>query len=570
MIYILLIACLAIAGFNTYMLLKKKKETVPEEPPKPLAKSAATVVKQLLPEMNCNFRVKETKEDEELIDFDYQGGHFSVAVATQNEVFKLGFMFFFSAPTEKLERIRTVCNQLNMHTRMTRYVYSFMPEQNQVFVHLFSSSVLVDTMPDLKTFWRSMIESCFEHKRIFLQRYDSYKEMGGEELNMDADRTLYLMREHEIAQQDYAGLVRSQAESPYALSRFVSEAMDQPDAEVHKVEIIAYHRLETITDYRQIEQLNLSELLILGEGESASFKHKEVQLIIKIRQANGMQQTAMVMLQAEKETAKALYFRATYCIPPQNISRDNVLADHINSIDTYSMLMAYDKIDSETERKEMARSWEEAFAKYKENGTEGMSDEQKLMIGCTFVNERYVIQKGHKAFMSKRYYEAIFYLEQAYANMKDHFQDMSEAERNAFYEIVFYLGFCYNDLGLYQKAYYYLDAIFHQNRISYTKEYIISLVNCHDFRALSVINSILQRMEQLESNLQDEEDGNGKSALHFRQFVNFLLKEKGYMLVVTGHLDEAEKLYKDMLKDPENEAIALRELANLERIKKEV
>lgn len=568
MIYILLIACLALIGFNTYLQLKKRQQPPKEtEPEQPALVPAATVIKQLLQQFNCNYKIRETHDEEEIIEFDYQGGHFNVAAATKTEVFKLGFMYFFSEDTEHLETVRNICNQLNLHSRMSRFVYSHEPEHNQIFVHLFVSSVIVNTMPKLETFWRSMLDSCFEHKRIFLQRYDSNKNYGGEQLEMDADRVLFLMREHEIVQQDFNKNSRLSADKPYSIIRFVEEAMDMPGTEIRKL-VITDDRMAVITDMERIKEYPLTSALIEGEGQLAHFKNKNVQIALTLRHPNAQSRVGVIMLQAEQETENTLYFRATYCVPPFSISKDHTLSDKNNAIETFSMLMAYDKIDSQEEVARISRIWDDALSKVEQDNHKELTHEQKIMLECTFPDEPALIYKGHRAFMKKRYYEAIFYFEQVYNSMKEHFHEMKESQRNAFFEVNYYLGFCYNDLGLFHKAYYYLDAILNQNKISYTKEYIISLVNARDFRALSVINNILDRIEQIEEG-QDDEGNTGKPSSNLRKFTNFLKKEKGYMLVELGAFEEAESLYREMLKDPENEKLALAELAHLELLKKE-
>lgn len=569
MIYILLIACLALIGFNTYLQLKKKQPPKKEvEPEVPVIVPAATVIKQLLQRLNCKYQVRETVNDEEMIEFDYQGGHFNVAAATKTEVFKLGFMYFFSADTEKLDTVRNACNQLNLHSKISRFVYSHEPEHNQIFVHLFISSVVVNNMPRVESYWRSMLDSCFEHKRIFLQHYDSIKNHNDEQLEMDADRTLFLMREHEMAQQDYSNNIRITAENPYSLMRFVEEAMDMVGTEIRKLVIID-DRMAVISDMERIKEFPLTAALIEGDGQAAHFKQKNAQLSLTLRHPNSQTRVGVIMLQAEQETANTLYFRATYCVPPFSISRDHTLSDKNNAIETFSILMAYDKIESREETSRISQIWDDALSKAEQNNYKELSHEQKLMLDCTLPDEPALVYKGHKAFMKKRYYEAIFYFEQVYNSMKEHFHEMKESQRNTFFEINYYLGFCYNDLGLYHKAYYFLDAILNQNKISYTKEYIISLVNARDFRALGMINNILDRIGQIEEDLEEEDEKSKNSSTTIRKFTNFLKKEKGYMLVELGAFEEAESLYRDMLKDPENEKLALTELAHLEQLKKE-
>lgn len=68
-----------------------------------------------------------------------------------------------------------------------------------------------------------------------------------------------------------------------------------------------------------------------------------------------------------------------------------------------------------------------------------------------------------------------------------------------------------------------------------------------------------------------EEEGGGDAALAEKQpqhsFVSFLKRRKAFLLVRQGSYDEAEKLLKQLLDDPENSYFALKELAYIQKKK---
>ena len=101
------------------------------------------------------------------------------------------------------------------------------------------------------------------------------------------------------------------------------------------------------------------------------------------------------------------------------------------------------------------------------------------------------------------------------------------------------------------------------NNIIYTQEYINCLANSKDFRALAVIENLLTYIAKDE----DSEDEETNSTLI--DFINFLRRRKAYVYIDIGELEEAEKIYTQMLEEPENSDYALNELAYIQRLKKE-
>ena len=100
-------------------------------------------------------------------------------------------------------------------------------------------------------------------------------------------------------------------------------------------------------------------------------------------------------------------------------------------------------------------------------------------------------------------------------------------------------------------------------RVTYTEEYINILVNSHDFRAIDVINGLLTELENAQA-IDDAEDSPQE---HMIGFVNFLKRRKAYVYIDLERYDEAEKLLKKMLDEPENSDFAISELAYIRKLK---
>lgn len=107
----------------------------------------------------------------------------------------------------------------------------------------------------------------------------------------------------------------------------------------------------------------------------------------------------------------------------------------------------------------------------------------------------------------------------------------------------------------------------------YSKAYINCLVNSGDFRALCVLNSILNQLSDITSHLHDnddddDDDDSRPNMAQLNAFENFVRRRKAYLLVSLGRYDEAEHLLKLLLDDPDNSDFALNELAYIQQKKK--
>ena len=100
---------------------------------------------------------------------------------------------------------------------------------------------------------------------------------------------------------------------------------------------------------------------------------------------------------------------------------------------------------------------------------------------------------GKRFYASERYFEALDYFRNVYNWLSPMFNYMNKVQRGHFFDLIYYIGCCYNGLGRYPLAYYYLDALYITYKPRYCKAYVNALVNGHDFRALFVIDRFLEQ-----------------------------------------------------------------------------
>lgn len=133
-------------------------------------------------------------------------------------------------------------------------------------------------------------------------------------------------------------------------------------------------------------------------------------------------------------------------------------------------------------------------------------------------------------------------------------------QRVNIYEVCYCIGFAYCQLEQYDKAYFYLNLVFGLNRVTYTEAFVNCLVNSNDFRAVTVIDTLLAEVTR------GMEEGVEK-AVYAVGFRNFLLRRKATLLIRRHLYTAAEVLLKALLNEPDSSDYALNELALLQKIR---
>ena len=146
--------------------------------------------------------------------------------------------------------------------------------------------------------------------------------------------------------------------------------------------------------------------------------------------------------------------------------------------------------------------------------------------------------------------------------------DMAPQELNYYFEVSYLLGSCYTFLGRYKEGIFYLQPLIRTRRINYTEMYINCLVNLHDGNAMRFINRLLGDIvpPMVNEDADDEEDYPDEQQSE-KSFINFLKRRKAYLLVEMKEYDDAEKLLKKMLDEPDSSDFALQELAFIQKNK---
>ena len=206
--------------------------------------------------------------------------------------------------------------------------------------------------------------------------------------------------------------------------------------------------------------------------------------------------------------------------------------------------------------------WSDAQLKARNGEKDSLTDDQLLLGQVRVADVAYNLYWGQRMFDAERFYEAILYLENVFNSYREDFFEMKQEPRQVFMETAYKLGFCYNELGLYKQAFYYLDLIASDGNIRHTMELVNMMANSKDLRLFSYTEGV---MNEVKRNFGEDDE----LPDNIRDLINFLRRRRGYAYIDFNQLDKAEEIFTRMLDEEENADYAINELAYIKKLRKQ-
>ena len=204
--------------------------------------------------------------------------------------------------------------------------------------------------------------------------------------------------------------------------------------------------------------------------------------------------------------------------------------------------------------------WSDAQLKARNGEEESMTEEQEMLSQIETSDVAYNLYWGQQYFMAGRYYEAILNLGNVFNSFRENFFEMTAEHKRVFMEVAYKLGFCYNELGLYRQAFYYLDLMASDGNIRHTMELVNAMANSKDLRLFSYTEEV---MEEVKRNFSEDDE----LPENIKDFINFLRRRRGYAFIDFNQLDKAEKIFTQMLDEEDNADYAINELAYIKKLR---
>lgn len=534
------------------------------------------ILNHALRSMGC--KLKWVNEgDAKVLRFDYQNGHFVIRLAKDTDAVWLCYPTFHSAKMEQLEVVRQVCNQANLNSDRVRLVYNFDTQRNVADIHALAilhldaknaKEVLADTMMEMFT-WNGLFQKWLEAE---VERQKAFGAATSEESFARASRMFAMLREHELLREDVETGMRESTDCRVTLGNWVAHALDLERVIPSRLDVtgagIDYHvdaegdksRREAMAGYL------LSDALI-ADGKFA--RHfATVCLTFFLPSEPDLRRYLTISLASKGQTDTTLYYQATAVLTPRPLDLEHPVREDERLPRACTATLAYDLSDNKKLAEELRFMCADALDKLRENNLRGLSDEQRFIAGIADQPMAQSLYRGRQLFLDKRYFEALLWLRNAFAGWRSQADSLSDGEVQNFYELCFMLGHCYDELGQYDRAYYYLSLLVHSGQYPYLEELVNNLVCNGDPRALSYIESLLEDVRHDAAEGEQEEIKDDHALMEdsrYQEFFCFLLRRKASVLVDKKQYKEAISELEKMLRHPKTSDFAIKELAYLQR-----
>ena len=521
------------------------------------------IVSKALKALNCTGEWRK-EGDAALVRYTFQSGHFGIRIIGNCPQVELSYLFFAEAEMKDINIVRHVCNHFNLNSTGPRFSYSINEETNIIDLHILTPLLLDDdrakdilssAMVDMFLWQNSFIRSLTDVKKEAKSSATSDLEWSEKEVARD----FFLLREQELRHQKKGAEWRQNDKEAATLEQWMDKVFGLVDVVFSELTVVT-DTVTVINDRESIASYNLSDTLIV---DGAFVRQKAMLDLVFFLPAHPTTRRRMTFsIQQADGCEDVLYYQVVATLLPLPSGIGRPLHSKEVQVQSHSVLLAYDLRSTKQLQDEFVYMWKEAKSKVANGEENQLTEEQRLIANVESVDAARFVYRSRTLYRQKRYYEAISCLENAYRLLNSNIDKKSVEERNLFLEVCYMLGFCYNELQQYDRAYYYLTFVTGINRTLYAEEYVNCMIYLGDYRSLMTIDGIL---EDLHNSIVEDEEGEVEQSVH--PFLQFLYRRKAYVLVELHRLDEAEEMLRQMIDDPESGDFALDELAYIQQLR---
>ena len=533
------------------MFTRKKQESITKS------------FERFLKDNNCTYTV--TKEDDSTrILFEFQAGQFYASIRKQDDCVEVTYPCMAVAPMNQLHLVRSKCNDYNNSNILFKFSYSIDNEDNDIKVHLafFNNSVTSENMAN-------QLKAAFHYQREWQRDFDEAVSTAKNNETFDLESELYkheremfMLRRLELKHEcNVSAQAIAIGTKPLALWQMLETIAPIPEAKLLFMTVNTVNGQQRLENKEDICNFDLRHLLVEGHGKEARLTRDYA--IIDLHYTQGRDEKPMmatIAVTAEGEDKHSIYSRVTVTLPLRNASRINSFSNEMRVPYSVSMLIALDRNDDKQRQQEFEYMWTDALIKAEKG--EKLTEDQEMLSQVMSADAAYNLYWGQQLFHSERYYEAILHFENVFNSYRKDFFEMNPDQKRMFLDVAYKLGFCYNNLGLYKQAFYYLDLIANDGNIRHTMELVNTMANSKDVRLFSYTQSV---MEEVKRNFDQDDE----LPEHIKQLINFLRRRRGYAYIDFNQLDQAEKIFTQMLDEEENADYAINELAYIKKLRQQ-
>lgn len=535
------------------MRIRKKKDSVKAD------------FEQFLKDNHCTYTTTQEDSGTTIFSFEFQAGHFLAAIRRQDDCIEVTYPTFATLPMSQLPLVRSKCNDHNNSNILFKYSYSIDPESSEVNVHLsfFNNLFNAESMV-------TELKAAFHFQRDWMRDFDEAVAIGRDYDNADLEseiykhrHEMYLMRRQELKHQMGTAAAIAAGTGPLPLWQLLETVCPLPESRLLFMTVNTLDGQQRIDDDSAMRGFDLRHALVQGSGNQARLARDYAVIDLHYKQGHDEKPVmAVISITAEGEDEHSIYSRVTVTLPVRNASRMVSLSNEERKAHSASMLIALDRSDDKQHQQEFEYMWSDARLKARNGEQDSLTEEQQMLSQVYQCDVAYNLYWGQQMFHAGRYYEAILHLENVYNSFRSGFFEMKSGDKHVFMEVAYKLGFCYNELGLHKQAFYYLDLMANDGNIRHTMELVNAMANGKDLRLFQYSDGV---MEEIKQNFGDDE----VLPDNIQDFINFLRRRRAYACIDFDQLDQAEKIFTQMLNEEDNADYAIHELAYIKRLRQQ-
>lgn len=535
------------------MRVRKKKDSVTAD------------FEKFLKDYNCQYDI-EHEDNATIYNFDFQAAKFVAAIRKQDDCVEVTYPAMSSVPMSQLDLVRSKCNERNNSNILFKYSYSIDNAANKVDVHMsfFNNKVESENLVH-------ELKAAFHFQREWNRDFDEAVSIAKDNDTFDLESELYkyqremfMLRRLELKHQlDSSAASIAAGVGALTLWQMIETVMPLPQSTLLFMTVNTVSGQQHLEDEHAIRNFDLRRALVEGDGKQARLTRDYAVLDLHYKEGRDEQPRLLtIALTAEGQDDHSIYTRVTITQVPRNASRMNSLSNEGRQPHSVSMLIALDRTDDKQRQQEFEYMWSDAKLKAKNKEEDSMTEEQVMLNQVNVADVAYNLYWGQQLFNAERYYEAILHLENVYNSFRENFFEMSGKHKQVFMEAAYKLGFCYNKLGLYKQAFYYLDLMATDGNIRHTMELINTMASNKDMRLFSYTEGV---MEEVKRNFGEDDE----LPDNIKDLINFLRRRRGYAYIDFNQLDQAEKIFTQMLDEEDNADYAINELAYIKKLRQQ-
>ena len=192
-----------------------------------------------------------------------------------------------------------------------------------------------------------------------------------------------------------------------------------------------------------------------------------------------------------------------------------------------------------------------------------LTDEQRLAVAHTNPTIQSDLYWGKKYYNNRCYYQALYHFNRVFNAFRFlPINEWHEDLKAVFFDVSYYIGFIYADLGMNIRACYYLNIAKTSDRIDHIQEFINCLCNMRDLSALQLVVSYI-------NDIREKMDANEAEMERLMPMFQFFQRRYLYLLVEYKKWNEAEKQANYMMKNDIDVEFAKDELEYVRKMREE-